>query len=134
MKINAFGNNEYSVENYVDMVKAQSKNSIENLKDEALQASYMVKYYGRNPSEYFQNLLDSIADLPYEEDMHDECRASDLEELDSRITELEGILATKNANFHKALNLLENLDYELDKGKLTETTHKALIKFLKDYL
>lgn len=106
MKINTFGNNEYSAENYLQSLHDQNENTIENLKREADNVAFRMKYYGDDAKTHLFSLLNTIGDLKDDEDMHDECHPNaDCAEtaMTERCDELEKLLKDLRSNLKLAV-------------------------------
>lgn len=72
-----------TADNYAAQVKASSDNSISNLKNEAEELHFRVKYFGDDTAQAFEDLRRSIEDLRDESEMHDDCATRD--ELDNAL-------------------------------------------------
>lgn len=109
-----------TAKNYAEQVKALSDNSISNLKNEAEELHFRVKYFGDDTAQAFEDLRRSIEDLRDESEMHDDCASSDeISRLEEYNNDLERDLKDMKKRLSNAVYLLEECE-KLASGELLE--------------
>lgn len=102
---------ETTQQGYIDAVKASAAFTIENLKRTAEEASFAVKHLGRDPSEYFQELVTDIDNLTPEHDLHEDCVSqSDHERMESDYDDVRDELNETKKKLAEALHLLQECE------------------------
>lgn len=100
-----------TAKNYAEQVKALSDNSISNLKNEAEELYFRVKYFGDDTAQAFEDLRRSIEDLRDESD--------DISRLEEYNDDLERDLKDMQKRLSNAVYLLEECE-KLASGELLE--------------